>query len=105
MVYRRFGKRLFDVLGAGLLLVGLVPLIAGVALLVRWRLGAPVIFKQRRPGRDGSIFLMYKFRTMTDAVDAQGAPLPDAVRLTALGSSGYVMPNPNPFPAALCFAA
>jgi lipopolysaccharide/colanic/teichoic acid biosynthesis glycosyltransferase len=78
-------KRAVDVLGASLALVVLSPLLAVVALLVRVRMGTPVLFRQRRPGRNGDPFLMTKFRTMTDRRDASGELLPDADRLTALG--------------------
>jgi lipopolysaccharide/colanic/teichoic acid biosynthesis glycosyltransferase len=61
------------------------PLLAGLAAAVRWKLGAPVLFVQRRPGRGGEVFPIYKFRTMTDARDAQGNLLPDGQRLTAFG--------------------
>ncbi len=78
-------KRLLDVCvaGAGLLLGW--PVIALVALLVRVKLGSPVVFSQVRPGLGGQPFKMYKFRTMTDARDAKGQLLPDEVRLTAFG--------------------
>ena len=62
-----------------------VPLLAVVALLVRLRIGAPVLFVQERPGRDGRPFRLVKFRTMTDARDRSGALLPDADRLTRFG--------------------
>jgi sugar transferase EpsL len=78
-------KRAFDVVGASLALVVLSPLLAVVALLVRVRMGSPVLFRQRRPGRDGRAFVMTKFRTMTDRRGADGELLPDAERLTALG--------------------
>jgi len=78
-------KRAFDVVGAALLFVMLSPLLAIVALLVRVRMGTPVLFRQLRPGRDGTPFEMRKFRTMTDARDATGALMPDDVRLTSLG--------------------
>jgi lipopolysaccharide/colanic/teichoic acid biosynthesis glycosyltransferase len=84
-MYRRYGKRLFDLLVAGLALFLLGPLIALVALLVRLRLGSPVIFRQERPGLNGQIFTIRKFRTMTDACDAEGNLLPDEQRLTAFG--------------------
>ena len=78
-------KRLFDLgLGGGALLAG-APLLLGVAALVRARLGRPVLFRQVRPGRGGRLFTMYKFRTMREARGADGAPLPDAERLTPLG--------------------
>lgn len=62
-----------------------LPLLGGVALLVRRRIGSPVLFRQRRTGRDGREFQMIKFRSMTDARDATGALLPDATRLTSFG--------------------
>ena len=78
-------KRLIDLLVAvvGLLLLG--PLIAVLALLVRLRLGGPVLFRQQRPGLQGQPFKMLKLRTMTDARGADGALLPDAQRLTPFG--------------------
>lgn len=79
-------KRLFDFLGAGLMLALLaLPVMLPVALLVRWRLGAPVLFRQVRSGLHGKPFTLYKFRTMTDDRDADGNLLPDSDRLTALG--------------------
>lgn len=78
-------KRLFDLFVA--LLVALItwPIMAVVAVLVRCYLGSPVLFSQVRPGLRGKPFLVYKFRTMTDARDNQGGLLPDDVRLTRLG--------------------
>lgn len=84
-MYQRYGKRWFDLLVAGLLLLLLAPVFLVVALLVRWRLGAPVLFRQQRPGLHGQPFTIYKFRTMTDAVDSQGHLLPDAARLPLFG--------------------
>ncbi|MCC2638927.1 MAG: putative sugar transferase [Moraxellaceae bacterium] len=78
-------KRLLDVTGAATALLLLSPVVLTVAYLVRTRLGSPVLFVQVRPGRHGKPFRMYKFRTMTDARDADGQLLPDAVRLTAFG--------------------
>jgi len=83
--YRRHGKRLFDL---ALTIPGLVlvsPLLGLLALLVRWRMGRPVLFRQTRPGLHGQPFELCKFRTMTDARDASGRLLPDAERLTRLG--------------------
>jgi len=78
-------KRAFD-FGAGLLaLILLSPLLALIASLVRLKLGSPVLFRQQRPGLHGKLFTIYKFRTMTDARDAQGNLLPDAKRLTRFG--------------------
>ena len=83
--YEAWGKRAADV---ALSVVGLVlaaPLLLLVAVAVRVTCGAPVLFRQRRPGLGGRPFELLKFRTMTDARDATGAPLPDAARLTATG--------------------
>jgi lipopolysaccharide/colanic/teichoic acid biosynthesis glycosyltransferase/glycosyltransferase involved in cell wall biosynthesis len=78
-------KVLFDRVMAAALLVGLSPVMAVVALLVRMKLGSPVLFRQKRPGKNGEIFELVKFRTMTDARDAEGRLLSDDVRLTGLG--------------------
>jgi sugar transferase EpsL len=78
-------KRVLDVLGASAALVVLSPLLAVVAVLVRARMGPPVLFRQLRPGREGRPFELTKFRTMTDQRGPDGALLPDAERLTALG--------------------
>lgn len=84
-LYRRFGKRAVDLAGAALGLVAAAPLALVVALLVRLRLGRPVLYRQLRPGLGGRPFEIRKFRTMRDAADAAGRPLPDAERLTRLG--------------------
>ncbi|WP_158679946.1 sugar transferase [Deinococcus sp. NW-56] len=78
-------KRLFDVVVAGVGLIVLSMPMLVLALLVRWKLGSPVLFKQVRPGLGGQPFTMYKFRTMTDERDSSGALLPDSVRLTPFG--------------------
>lgn len=78
-------KRLFDLVAAVLALLLLALPMLPVFVLVRVRLGSPVLFRQTRPGLHGEPFTMYKFRTMTDARDAQGNPLPDAERLTPFG--------------------
>jgi lipopolysaccharide/colanic/teichoic acid biosynthesis glycosyltransferase len=78
-------KRAFDVVVASAALVVLSPVLALVALLVRVRMGSPVLFRQTRPGRGGHPIVMTKFRTMTDRRGADGELLPDAERLTALG--------------------
>ncbi len=78
-------KRLFDFTAAGAGLLVLWPFLALLALLVRVKLGSPVLFRQQRAGLDGRPFYLYKFRSMTQACDAQGQLLPDAVRLTAFG--------------------
>lgn len=78
-------KRAFDVLLSAMLLVAGAPLILALSVLVRLRLGSPVLFRQIRPGLHGRPFEMVKFRTMTDARDTTGALLPDADRLTPFG--------------------
>lgn len=78
-------KRGVDVIGAGVGLVLTAPLVAAAALAVRGAMGPPVLFRQRRPGRDSVPFTLYKFRTMRTAYDADGRPRPDAERLTRLG--------------------
>ncbi len=83
--YGRYGKRLFDAYVATLLLIVAAPIMLAVAGLVAVFLGRPVLFKQKRPGKHGRIFTMYKFRTMTDARDANGELLPDDQRLTKFG--------------------
>jgi sugar transferase EpsL len=84
-MYRRHGKRLLDILITIPALIIFAPVLGLTALLVYFKLGSPVIFRQRRPGQHGTPFLMYKFRTMTDARDASGNLLPDAERLTPFG--------------------
>jgi lipopolysaccharide/colanic/teichoic acid biosynthesis glycosyltransferase len=83
--YSRFGKRALDAGGATFALVLLLPLLAAVAALVRTTLGAPVLFRQRRPGRRHAPFTLVKFRSMTDRYDEHGRALPDGDRLTAVG--------------------
>lgn len=84
-LYRDYIKRFLDiVLSVGAIVV-LSPVMAVTAVLVRVKLGSPVIFKQKRPGKDEKIFEMYKFRSMTDARDENGELLPDEVRLTSFG--------------------
>jgi sugar transferase EpsL len=84
-LYRRWGKRLLDLLLVVLTLPVSLPVLALVALLVRLKLGSPVLFSQQRPGLHGRPYTIYKFRTMTDERDASGHLLPDAQRLTRLG--------------------
>lgn len=84
-MYRHFGKRWFDLLLTTLLLILLSPLFLLVTIVVRLVLGAPILFRQERPGLYGKPFVIYKFRTMTDARDGQGKLLPDAQRLPAFG--------------------
>ena len=85
MIYRKYLKRCFDaVLAAGALAV-LSPILLCTAVLVRIKLGKPVLFRQNRPGKDEKIFRLYKFRTMTNEKDSSGSLLPDSVRLTDFG--------------------
>ena len=84
-IYERFIKRPLDCfLSTGALIV-LSPVLTVTALLVRTKLGSPVLFTQDRPGRNEKIFKLYKFRTMTDERDENGEQLPDDVRLTKFG--------------------
>ncbi len=83
--YTAFGKRAFDVsLGSALLVVSL-PIQGVLAVLIRLRLGRPILFRQERAGLDGELFTLVKFRSMTDAVDGRGRARGDADRLTPLG--------------------
>lgn len=84
-MYRHFFKRLLDLALSALALLVLSPLLAALALLVRGKLGAPVLFTQERPGLHEKLFRLYKFRSMTDARDERGALLPDAERLPPFG--------------------
>ena len=84
-VIGNLAKRAMDVGIASVALVLLAPIMLVVVIVIAWRMGRPVLFRQTRPGRDGKPFKMYKFRTMTDAVDRDGRPLDDARRLTKLG--------------------
>jgi sugar transferase EpsL len=78
-------KRLFDLAAASLLLVGLSPVLGVVAVLVRLRLGSPVIYRQQRPGLGGRPFTIHKFRTMVDTTDSTGALLPSVQRTPEFG--------------------
>lgn len=84
-IYRRYFKRPMDIALSLIALIVLSPVILIVAILVRLKLGSPVIFKQKRPGLHEKIFTMYKFRTMTDERDENGELLPDSMRLTKFG--------------------
>lgn len=84
-MYRNFIKRVLDIICALLALTVFCWLYGLIALLVRVKLGSPVIFKQPRPGKDEKIFVLCKFRTMTDERDEDGNLLPDEVRLTKFG--------------------
>ncbi len=78
-------KRAVDVLGSLSALVLLSPLLCVLCILVRTKLGSPIIFKQERPGKNGKVFTLYKFRTMTDERDENGELLSDEIRLTKFG--------------------
>jgi sugar transferase EpsL len=86
-VYRSFGKRLLDLALTVPALLLLSPVMAVVALLVRLNLGSPVLFRHQRPGFGGRPFTLLKFRTMTDARDANGELLPDEQRITQFGQT------------------
>ncbi len=84
-MYKKYVKRLLDILISLFGLIFLSPIILIVTILVRIKLGSPVIFKQDRPGKDGKIFRLYKFRSMSDKKDENGKLLPDSERLTKFG--------------------
>ncbi len=83
--YRRYFKRPIDFVLSLTAIIILSPILLLIALLVRIKLGSPVIFKQQRPGMNEKIFTLYKFRTMTDDRDEKGELLPDEMRLTDFG--------------------
>jgi sugar transferase EpsL len=84
-MYQKLGKYLFDLSLILPVLILLSPILALASLLVRLKLGQPILFQQQRPGQYGQPFTIYKFRTMTDANDSEGKLLPDAERLTPVG--------------------
>lgn len=84
-IYEKYIKRLLDFLLSFVAVILLSPVLLVTFILVRIKLGAPAIFKQKRPGKDEKIFCLYKFRTMSDARDENGKLLPDEVRLTGFG--------------------
>lgn len=84
-IYEKFVKRILDIILSGIAIIVLSPLMLVVSVLVRVKLGTPVLFSQERPGKNEKIFKMYKFRTMTDQKNLRGELLPDEVRLTAFG--------------------
>lgn len=84
-IYKKIIKRPMDLIIAFISIVLLSPVLLIVAILVRVKLGSPVLFKQKRPGLNERIFTMYKFRTMTEEKDKNGELLPDSVRLTRFG--------------------
>lgn len=84
MIYK-YIKRILDIISSLLAIIILSPLLAVTAVIVKTKLGSPVLFKQERPGKDEKIFTLMKFRTMTDERDENGELLPDEVRLTKFG--------------------
>ncbi|MBQ7583616.1 MAG: sugar transferase [Lachnospiraceae bacterium] len=84
-MYRRFVKRFFDIVLSIAAITLLSPVLIVLAILVRVKLGSPVLFRQKRPGYQGKIFGLMKFRTMTDERDEKGELLPDEARLTSFG--------------------
>lgn len=84
-MYRKYIKRFLDIIISLIALILLSPIMIIVAILVRIKLGSPVIFKQERPGKDEKIFKLYKFRSMSDKKDENGKLLPDCERLTKFG--------------------
>lgn len=85
MIYKKYIKRLLDLFISLLALVLLSPLLLFLAILVRIKLGSPVLFEQKRPGLNEEVFVIYKFRTMTNQKDAQGKLLDDEIRLNPFG--------------------
>lgn len=86
-MYERLVKRPQDAILATVSLLVLSPVLLTIAGLIKWKIGGPVLFKQKRPGKDGVIFEMVKFRTMTDERNENGDLLPDEVRLTPFGQT------------------
>jgi lipopolysaccharide/colanic/teichoic acid biosynthesis glycosyltransferase len=84
-IYEKYFKRPFDFIVSLIAFILLVPLLLVIAVLIRIKLGSPIIFKQERPGLNEKIFTLYKFRTMTDKKDEHGQLLPDSDRLTKFG--------------------
>ena len=85
MLYQKYIKRFFDIVLSIVAITLLSPVLIVLAILVRAKLGSPVLFRQKRPGYHGEIFGLMKFRTMTDERDDNGELLPDEVRLTSFG--------------------
>lgn len=86
-IYEKYIKRVLDIVLSSAALVVLSPLLIVTSYLVKTKLGSPVLFTQERPGKNGKIFKLYKFRTMTNATDENGNLLPDDIRLTAFGKT------------------
>jgi lipopolysaccharide/colanic/teichoic acid biosynthesis glycosyltransferase len=85
-MYKRFGKRMFDVLMAVTALLAAGPALGLIAFIVRMKVGRPIFFRQERPGLNGKLFLIFKLRTMTEGRDSKGGLLPDVKRLMPFGS-------------------
>lgn len=85
MFYRKYGKRILDIILSLIAIIILSPVFLVIAILVKIKLGSPVIFKQERPGLNEKIFTLFKFRTMTNERDENGNLLPDSVRLNNFG--------------------
>lgn len=81
----KYIKRFFDILSSLIAIIVLSPVLVISAILIRTKLGSPILFKQERPGKDEKIFTLYKFRTMIDERDENGELLPDSERLTKFG--------------------
>lgn len=84
-MYKKYIKRILDIVASLLVIIIFLPIYLLVGILVRIKLGSPVLFKDKRPGKDGKIFTLYKFRTMNDKKDENGELLPDSERLTKFG--------------------
>lgn len=85
MFYKKYLKRILDIIIAAILLIMLSPVFVVLAALIRLKLGSPILFKQERPGYKEKLFLLYKFRTMTNQKDNKGKLLDDSIRLTSFG--------------------
>lgn len=85
LFYKKYGKRMIDIILSLFSLIILSPLLLVTTCLVKYKIGSPVLFTQSRPGKDGKVFKIYKFRTMTDKKDSSGNLLPDSERLTKFG--------------------
>ncbi|MGH2016626.1 sugar transferase [Aerococcus urinaeequi] len=84
-LYKIFFKRMIDIMVSIIALILLSPIFLILSIVIKMKLGSPIFFSQERPGKNGKIFKMYKFRTMTDAKDIEGNLLPDSERLTGFG--------------------
>ena len=84
-MYKKYIKRLLDIIFSAIALIIFLPVIFILAVLVRINLGSPVIFKQKRPGKNEKLFTIYKFRTMTNKYDENGELLPEEYRMTKFG--------------------